>query len=170
MARGQTISRARERLDIVDQMLRQGYTRSSIQILLSKKWGMTRRQVRKYIAQVISAWEADAILNTENRITERRSQLEGVLEMALRQDPPNLKVAIAALDRLCKVDGCYPAQEVSLAVQQVGLGVGLGTLGFKSREEIRGRIDELKHRLLNGGSSTPLLGSNGKGNGVSGPH
>jgi hypothetical protein len=142
----------RARLDIVEQMLRQGYTSSSIQLLLSKKWDITRRQVRNYLNRVYKEWEAEHTVTTQSRVQQRRAQLEGVLELALRQDPPHLRAAIQALDRLCRIDGCYPKDQVQIVQpSRIALGMGLGAMGFTSAEDVRARLTELKTRLLKGG-------------------
>lgn len=123
---------AKERLEVVDQMLHKCYTHSAVCGILAKQWDITPRQVRNYIRKVYEMWAEDAKKTLVDRVSLRRTQLEQVLEDAMlrrvkvkdkkaqggfRMEPdPDLRVAVAALDRLCKVDGAYAPIEVATTV------------------------------------------------------
>ncbi len=107
---------APERLMVIDQMLRQCLTHGAIAALCAKNWGLSERQIHNYIRAVYVKWEEDAKKTLVDRTWLRRSQLEGVLETAMQMKPPDLRVAVAALDRLCKVDGVYAPLEVHAGV------------------------------------------------------
>lgn len=176
------LSRASKRMDIVDKMIRGGYASTTIQIVLSKEWGITRRQIRNYIKKVYEIWEWEQGKATPARRRQRRHQLEYILETAMRARPPDTKTALQTLAILCRIDGIMPTEQ--LQVHQVGVGIGLSALGFQSQNDVRGRIDELKARLADGGpitgyldvSSKPVKGNgkakgNGKGtNGIGNGH
>ena len=158
-----------ERMETVEKMLRRCLAHGTVVRTCAPKWDVSPRTVRSYIARVHRQWDKDADEFAEKRFIQRQSQIEGVLEMCMRQEPPNLRVAMIALDRLCRLEGNYPVEQVAVDLHAtVGVGIGLATLGFNSAEEVRGRISELRERLMNGGPiSAGYLPAkpNGKGNG-----
>lgn len=101
------------RLDRVETLLRQCKTTNSIQTLLAAEWGVTQRCIRLYIAKVYDKWQEEAKSETVSRRELRRAQLEGVLELAVTGFEPDLKAAVAAIDRLCKIDGVFAPIEHS---------------------------------------------------------
>lgn len=105
----------KERLDIVDQMLRKCLSHSAICAVLGRQWDITPRQVQNYMRKVYERWDADAKATLVDRVHLRRGQLEGVLEAAMAQQPPDLRAAVAALDRLCRVDGAYEPVRVAVS-------------------------------------------------------
>jgi hypothetical protein len=138
-----------KRLLRVDAMMREGQSSRKIQQELGNEWGITRRTVRGYIAKIWKEWEKDS-QPTPQRAAQRRSQLETVYQRALRSD--DYKAAVQALDRLCRLDMLYPVEQVQIGVEgKIGVGVGLAALGFKSPDDARNRIVELRERLSNGG-------------------
>lgn len=80
--------------------------------MLSKEWGITPRQIRNYIRKVYDKWEADAKALQVDRVEQRRNQFEGLLETAMKANPPDVRSAAIILDRLCKIDGAYAAVKV----------------------------------------------------------
>ena len=64
-----------------------------------------------YIAKVCDKWKEEAAAEAVTRREQRRAQLEGVLELATSGMEPDLKAAVAALDRLCKIDGVFAPTE-----------------------------------------------------------
>ena len=113
---------ARERLEVVDGLLRNCLSHSAITAILAKQWDVTRRQVRNYIRKAYDVWDEDARLVAGDtsvraaRINLRRAQLEGILETAMSASPPNLSAAVQAMDRLCKVEGAYAPIELGINV------------------------------------------------------
>jgi hypothetical protein len=153
---------ARERLDIVDQMLRQCWTHSAIQSVLAKKWDIGKRQVRNYIKKAYERWDEDARVTLVDRTALRRAQLEGVLELAMQAVPPDLKTAVSALDRLCRVDAAYAPEKAEVSHS--------GSVDQKVRhmtsDEQRKELQDLLSRYEQGRAMvTELSGANGKGNG-----
>jgi hypothetical protein len=148
---------ARERLDVVDQMLRQCWTHSAIQVVLAKKWDISKRQVRNYIKKTYARWDEDAKKTLVDRVHLRRAQLEGILEMAMQQAPPDLRIAVSALDRLCRVDGAYAAEKAEVTVT----GNIESEIRHMTSDDQRKAIAELwdKYQLPD------IRKANGKGNG-----
>ena len=135
---------ARERLDLVDNMLHKCYTHSAICALLAKEWNIQPRQVRNYIRKVYKLWAEDAEKTLVDRVSLRRTQLEQVLEDAMHRRiqvngktvaDPDLKTAVQALDRLCKVDGAYAPVEVETTM--------------KGRLDIKAMTSDDKRKTLN---------------------
>lgn len=102
-----------ERLRVIDQMLHQCYTHSAIVAVCSQQWGIGTRQVRNYIKRVYQQWDEDARKTLVDRVHLRRKQLEGVLEVAMQQEPPDLRAAVQALDRLCRIDNAFAPEQVN---------------------------------------------------------
>lgn len=99
------------RLERVEELLRACKTTASIQRLLSEEWQVTHRCVRMYITKVYEQWQAEAGESVAMRRDQRRAQLEGILELAVSGYEPDLKAAVAAVDRLCKIDGVFAPME-----------------------------------------------------------
>jgi hypothetical protein len=107
-----------ERLSRCEELLRLCKPHGSIEETLSTEWKVTHRQVRDYIKAVYVKWARDAaelgLDKAEVRVSQRRSQLEAVLEMALtsvndKTGQPDFRAAVRALELLCKVDGVIRA-------------------------------------------------------------
>lgn len=155
----QRIANMPERLERVDQMLRACWSHSAIADVCSREWGVSRRQVRKYVSKVYKRWEEDAQKTFVDRVALRRSQLEGVLEKAMTSRPPDLRVAVAALDRLCRIDGAYSPAEVRATVQATVEGsVSLQKMTSNDKRTELDRLIEEYGRMrqpVQGGSTEP---------------
>lgn len=117
-----------ERIRFVDQLLRSCMTHGRICGILAKDWDISERQARKYIAATMRQWDRDSEVVKGNRVELRRAQLEGVLERCLlaidpdHRDPvtgdylckPDLRTAVLALDRLCRIEGIYSPTTVNV--------------------------------------------------------
>ncbi len=115
---------APERISHVEQMLRGCLSHPAITAICAREWQISQRAVSNYINAVYEKWERENKRTLIDRVYLRRGQLEGVLELAMnpgkgddgRPKERDLKVAIAALDRLCRVDGAYAAERQSVEV------------------------------------------------------
>lgn len=144
------------RVDFAERLLRQGLTSTTIETALRKKFNVRGRAARKYMTRVYERWDKDAKeVKPEMRLQKRVAQLEGVLELAMRRNPPDIKGATRAIALLCRVEGLF-ADKVEVATT-VGVGVGLGSFGFQSQADVRERVEELKARLANGGPITGYI-------------
>lgn len=127
---------AQERINVVDQMLRSCYTHQAIISVITREWQIQQRQARNYIRKVYDRWEKEAKETFVDRVHLRRSQLEGVLEKAMQGG--DLRIAVAALDRLCRIDGAYAPTEINATV------TGLETrIARMTSDEQRKEIEEL---------------------------
>lgn len=111
------------------------------------KWAASSRTVYRWIALVYERMEIQA---TRER-PMRRQQMVGSLRMIMQKavELNKLHDAIDALDRIARLQGLY--QDQVAVTHHAGDGVNLPAFGFKSRDEVRARVAELKARLLNGG-------------------
>jgi len=130
---------AMERLDMMDAMLRSCMTHAAIDAILRREWGVSNRQLRNYRKAVYDRWQSDSRHHAVSKVAVRRAQLEGVLERAMnpgkdesgKERQPDLRTAVLALDRLCKVDGAYAPERV----EHTGLvGVDVGAMRASDRE------------------------------------
>ena len=136
------------RIDEVTAMLRNMVPYSVIQQQLSLRWGMSRASIMGIIRRVHADWAVDAATVSDTRRHQIRNGFEQLFMQA--QGAKKLDLAARILGELARLDGCIAPTAVNMQVQgQVGVGVGisLGTLGFKSPDEVRARIDELQNRL-----------------------
>lgn len=148
----------RARLETVEQLLRRCVLHGTIQHKCAVKWDVAPRTVRTYIKQVYKKWDEEAEIFDERRVNQRRAQIEGILERALTMVEPDLRVAMLALDRLCRIEGNYMPDQQDVRLQPGGgIVAGLSALGLRSPEEVRGRIAELEERLINGGPIGPRV-------------
>lgn len=141
---------------------------------LAEKFGLSQRMCSRYVARVLDRWEKEAGDTKPIRKHQVRQSLRTVFQAALQQQ--KLKVCVDALREMAKIDGLYEPIQVGIGGGvEVGAGMGLGMMGFKSGDDVRERIEELEARLLNGGPrSTQYLEAtcveeskpgNGRGNG-----
>lgn len=156
---GQTLPA--ERLAVVEQMLHNCYTHSSIVQVCSRNWGVGIRQVYNYIGKVYRQWERESEKTLVDRVHLRRKQLEQVLEMAMNSDPPDLRVAIAALDRLCRVDGAFAPERVEGTMRHITTVISM-TSGEQRKE-----LNELFTRYADFATTKEIEDrkTNGKANG-----
>jgi len=155
----------RERLDVVDQMLRNCYTHQAIITVLRREWQVRDRQVRNYIAKVYARWDEEAKSNLVDRTHLRRAQFEGILEKAMQEG--DLRIAVAALDRLCRIDNAYAPSEANVHV--TGMDARIARM---TSDEQRKEIEELwtKYNQMpasKGPRASRANGANGK-NGANG--
>lgn len=125
---GEKIQRMRE----VEKLLSRGITNQTICDIYMTKWNITKQGVMKYVEEIVRKWrDEDAKLSDGSRVSIRRQQLEGMLELAMRQDPPDFRTGVVILDRLCKVDNVFAAQVVKVTG---GISVNSMTNAEKNKE------------------------------------
>jgi hypothetical protein len=99
-----------------ERMMIAGKSTVTIVDVLSQRHKLTRNKVTVVIGDVLEVWKEDSkFVDREARVSQRRTQLERVLERAFELD--DLKTATTVLDRLLKVDGVLsdtPQQHVHL--------------------------------------------------------
>ncbi len=104
----------RARLMDVESMLISKASPRIIEHTLSKKWGISHRQVRNYIARVQATWDAEA--PSDARLATRevmRKSLASAAHRALSEGDVNQH--IRALDMLARLDGLYAPQRTEAA-------------------------------------------------------
>ncbi len=154
----------RRRRRTVEQMLHRCITHTSIEATLSEKWRCTTRTIRDYIRKVYEDWQADADRLAPARHFQRREQMEGVLEKAMVMDPPDLRTAMICLDRLCRLDACYPEARAKIMVTHNG-EVGLKAMtSHDKRKALDALFEEYKGALVETESDRKRK-ANGKTNG-----
>jgi hypothetical protein len=129
------------------------------------RFGISQRHSYRSIEKVYAIMEKNAEREKPMRKHQMRQTLRMIAQAALERK--DFRAAIAALDRVARIDGLYEDMKFSLHHQgSVGVGIGLAALGFKSPQEVRGRIEELKERLASGESlAAAYLPEGSKGNG-----
>jgi hypothetical protein len=155
---------ARERLDVVERMLRQCWSHSRIKKSIAKEWGIGERQAGNYIKRVYDQWQKDADKLLYDRVELRRNQLEGILELAMNEEPPDKKTAVQCLDRLLKVEGGYAPVKVESTVTHNDLRK---MTSHDKRTELERLMELYRPKKGNG-----VSGGNGvsKKNGTNGGH
>lgn len=129
----------RSRLDAIEAALGRVLPHSIIERKFATEWKITRRQVRRYISKVYEEWEEQA---KENRATHR-SALRWAFQDIYQKSYSDQEwgMALQALDRIGRLDGCYAPDKVEVSGE-------ITNLGFKDAEEAKARLVELmkKHR------------------------
>lgn len=137
-----------EHYDTVSTMLIGMVPYSEIQKQLSMRWAKPRKYVMDVMVQVQHDWAANAALLADTRRHQIRAGFEKVLLMAAQQTPPDLHVMTRVMRELGLLDGCYQPAEVNVNhAGAIGVGISLGGLGFKTPDEVRSRIEELRAQL-----------------------
>lgn len=119
---------------------------SEIEKQCGNSWGKNRSYVRSVISAVHADWEegAASVVNT------RRHQIREGFEYLYQKAVGDKDWAVAArvLTELGRLDGCYMPDKVAVHHQgQVGVGLALGSLGFKSPQEVAERVEWLKAQI-----------------------
>lgn len=121
LVRPRTLDEPADRLDECEDMMLRELNSSRVQRVLSERWGVSRRQVRKYQEGVRKRWEIEAGVTGDRvaRRDEMRELLRQGVAMAIRQqrvvfssrgdaeyvDDPNLTAMAKMLHLLCQLDG-----------------------------------------------------------------
>lgn len=135
-----------EHYDRVSLMLISMVPYPEIEKQLSMSWGKPRKYIRDIISQVHADWEEGAALVAHTRRNQIRLGMEALFLKATQKG--DLQTAARVLTELGRLDGCYQAEKVQVTHQgQVGVGISLGSLGFKSSDEVRDRIEYLQKQL-----------------------
>ncbi len=141
-----------EHYDQISTMLIAMMPLSEILKQASAKFGKAKTYVREVVRQIHEDWEADAapIAST------RRNQIRQGMELLYRQANADKDWSTCAkiLTELGRLDGVYAPERATVTHQgQVGVGISLGSLGFKSPQEVRDRVDWLKSQIAAKGAS-----------------
>jgi hypothetical protein len=142
-----------EHYDTVSTMLISMVPYAEIQKQLSMRWGKPRKYVLDVMRYVHQDWASNAALLADTRRHQIRAGFERVFLLASQrqtgqQSDPDLHVMTRVMRELGLLDGCYVPSEVNVNhTGAVGVGIALGALGFKSPDEVKARIDELRATL-----------------------
>ncbi len=152
-----------EHYDTVSAMLMNVVPTPMILTQLSMRWGKAKKYVSDVIVRVHEDWATQAALTADTRRHQIRAGFEQLLTKAMRPTNPNapqaqqvgdLRLAAHIMRELGLLDGCYKPTGVDINVSgQVGVGIALGALGFKSQDEVKDRIAELQKKLAIQGPS-----------------
>lgn len=96
-----------------------------------------------------------------------RASLRMLFQRAVQMG--NIGNALGALEKIARLDGLYEAEQINInhgGEIGVGINVALSSLGFRSADEVEGRIAELEEKLgLPPSAVRALPAGNGKANG-----
>ena len=167
MAQGASKPRRRKKIpqdhyDTVANMLMNVLPNHMILSQCSMRWNKPKQYVQDVIVRVHEDWAAQAALTADTRRHQIRQGFEVLLMKALKGTPNaqgqagngDLHLAARIMSELGKLDGCYKPAQSEINVNhggQIGMGIALGALGFKSQDEVRDRIEELRARLAKQG-------------------
>ena len=113
--------------------------RQTIERELAKKWGCARRTVRSYIQRALKGLQLPE--KAEDRRELRLAQLEAILESAIEKN--DLRHALVAVDRLCKLEGLYTVQIEGAVKVDARVHALLAGLNLTPQERSK-RIAQLK--------------------------
>lgn len=141
-----------EHFEKVSTMLTAMMPNSQIEKQCALEWVKTRTYVRKVIAAVHQSWAESAALIQDTRRHQLREAGQFLYVQALSNKERS--VALHALEYLAKLDGVAAPSKVDVTHNgQVGVGISLGNLGYKSSQDVMSRIDELRAKLAKQGPS-----------------
>lgn len=139
-----------EHYDRVSLMLISMVPYPEIEKQLSLSYGKSRKYIREIISQVHNDWAEGAALVQDTRRHQVRLGFEGLYLKAVQKG--DLQTAARVLTELGRLDGCYMPDKVAVTHQgQVGVGIALGSLGFKSPQEVADRVEWLKAQIIANG-------------------
>lgn len=101
-----------QRLDECEQLILAGMSNRQVENILSQRWGLSERQVRRYITRV----NAELASAAEQTRQIRRAQFRGMTLATYRKAMAKnaLIPAVQSLQLLAKVDGFEAPQEVNI--------------------------------------------------------
>ena len=133
-------------MDTVALSLRGMMPMSEIVRQCSASWDKPRAYVLKVVQAVEQQWAEDAALVAPYRKHHIREGMETLMRVSLSANKHT--VAAYLLVHLAKLDGCLSPDRVDVTHSgAVGVGISLGSLGFKTPQEVQGRIEELRAKL-----------------------
>jgi hypothetical protein len=149
--------------DTVANMLMNVLPNHMILSQCSMRWNKPKAYVQDVIVRVHEDWATQAAMTADTRRHQIRQGFEVLLMKALKghpnaqggqSSPGDLHLASRIMRELGLLDGCYKPATSEINIThggQVGMGIALGALGFKSQDEVRDRIDELRAQLAKQG-------------------
>lgn len=100
-----------ERMDAVETALAKLWRHKIIEKFFAAQWAISRTQVRKYIALVYDEWKERAEAGDTGKDRHRmRAALQDLYVTAVTNG--DLKVAVDAADRICRIDGLFSPQQL----------------------------------------------------------
>jgi hypothetical protein len=156
MARG-TGSPRRKRIpleiyDTVRVMLAGMLPLAEIEKQVGNRFDKSRPYVRDVIRTIHQDWADGAVMVQETR----RHQIREGWQQLYRQANADKDWHACAkiLTELGRLDGCYSPSQVQVQHQgAIGVGISLGSLGFKTPQEVAARVDWLKAQIAARGPS-----------------
>lgn len=148
-----------EHTDRVSLMLISMVPYSEIEKQLSASWGKPRLYVREVIRQVHQDWAEGAAVTQDTRRHQVRQGMEGLYMKAIQKN--DLQTAARVLTELGRLDGCYSPDRAVVDhnhAGQVGVGISLGSLGFKSPQEVADRVEWLRSQIKSQGPAAIQAG------------
>lgn len=144
-ARARTGNRSRlplERLVTVEKMLfaPDNMPHRKVELTLAKRWKVTRRTVREYIRRVYEDLKEASEENRETRRACYESRFEDVYRAAMKAGEQS--AAVQALDRLAKLGGLYPSEQLTVSAHVTATAAVLPSDADKDRA----RLEELRQR------------------------
>lgn len=142
MARVDKIEKEK-RLRIVQEWLLQDHTTSDIVTQGVAKWGISKRQVERYVADAYEAFRRMTESSTERRLyyhIQRRMKL--LRDMERKQSPSGVSVSLSILDSMAKLEGLainkheLSGQNGEPLIPQVTINVASGPPLASSEEEV----------------------------------
>ncbi len=119
---------------------------SEIEKQLSMSWGKPRAYVRTLITHIHRDWEEGAALTQNTRRHQIRQGFEALFMKCITKG--DLQTAKGILTELGRLDGCYLPDRVAVEHSGgVGVGISLGSLGFKSPQEVAERVEWLQAQI-----------------------
>jgi hypothetical protein len=104
-----------ERLDAIEMALAQCIRHQTIQSQFARQWEVTRRTIRRYIRAIYDRWETES---KKNRVLTREQMRAALQDLFARASMDGqLKIAVDAADRLCRLEGFY---EDKMKIQHSG--------------------------------------------------
>lgn len=148
-----------EHYDRVSLMLISMVPYSEIEKQLALSWNKPRTYVRDVIHQVHTDWAEGAAMVQETRRHQIRQGFEALFMKCMVASPPQLRTAARILAELGRLDGCYQPDQVAVQVQGgIGVGISLGSLGFKSPQEVHDRVEYLQKLIATQGPAALQAG------------
>jgi len=151
-----------EHYDRISTMLIAMVPYPMIERQLTLEWQKPKSYIANCIKQVHQDWAQAAAMVEDTRRHQIRHGFEALFMKASAAKDGNLATRI--MHELGMLDGCYQqAQQVNVSHGGgVNVGISLGALGFKSPDEVQGRIEYLRGELAKRGPSA-LQGALGAG-------
>lgn len=165
--RKRKFSKFQDRLQQIEAALANCVPEPQITRSCAKQFGVSENMVRQYIAEVRQRWREDSsssggaqreakrdLIRVQLQTVVMRAFTRTVTRAGITTPDPDLRAATVALRELKNLDGLDEAKAEAggnSPVSQFNVGLNFGPLGFKSPEEIRENLKELRAKFAEGG-------------------